>query len=102
MEQRFLRGSGCYDCTSCGRKTRAVDPTVASARHCAQCREIAGIGNSIRDGMPAAEAAPRLANLAAQIVAHGGRDPRDRLIPIQEDVANGISASTVAPFVKDW
>lgn len=69
----FTRGSGCYTCGSCGRRTRNVDPDAAAVLVCAQCYEIAGIENSIDDGVfSQTEGAPRLAELRAEIAAKGG------------------------------
>jgi hypothetical protein len=50
-----------------------VDPDAAAVLVCAQCYEIAGIENSIDDGVfSQTEGAPRLAELRAEIAAKGG------------------------------
>lgn len=49
---RFKRGSGCYTCTSCGRKTRATgrgDNEHVSM--CAECYDKAGDENAVADGI---------------------------------------------------
>lgn len=47
---RFTRGSGCYTCRSCGRKTR--DTGRGDNEHiglCAECFDLGGIENAICD-----------------------------------------------------
>lgn len=69
---RFAKGSGCYNCGCCGRKTRDTDGEGYLGL-CAECYEIGGIENGISDGAYTAEhAAPRLAELRARIIAKGG------------------------------
>lgn len=50
VANRFQRGSGCYNCGSCGRKTRGTgrgDNELTGM--CVECYEIGGIENQIAD-----------------------------------------------------
>lgn len=48
---RFSRGSGCYTCRCCGRKTRATgNNDNEHIRLCVECYDIGGIENGISDG----------------------------------------------------
>lgn len=50
VRNRFERGSGCYTCRSCGRKTRSTgrgDNELIQL--CEECYELAGIENMISD-----------------------------------------------------
>jgi hypothetical protein len=50
MAERFKRGSGCFTCSDCGRRTRATDHgDNAHCELCPDCYEVAGILNSISD-----------------------------------------------------
>jgi len=47
----FTKGSGCYTCLNCGRKTRATgNNDNEHVKMCEQCYEIGGIENLIIDG----------------------------------------------------
>jgi hypothetical protein len=47
---KFQRGSGCYTCYQCGRKTRATGQgDNEHVQLCVECYEIAGIENTISD-----------------------------------------------------
>lgn len=48
---RFKAGQGAFQCCDCGRLTRDTGGDNGSVRLCPQCFEIAGIENSIADGM---------------------------------------------------
>jgi hypothetical protein len=67
----FQRGSGCFDCRSCGRRTRDTGVQSIGAKVCTDCYELAGMDNACNDNgtSPAdegytAEIAARLANIA--------------------------------------
>ena len=47
----FEKGSGCYTCQCCGRKTRSTgNGDNEHVKLCAECYEMGGIENSIADG----------------------------------------------------
>jgi len=47
---RFQRGSGCYTCNVCGRKTRSTGRgDNEDVKLCVECYEVAGIENQIAD-----------------------------------------------------
>lgn len=47
---KFQRGSGCYTCQACGRKTRATGRNENEhVGLCAPCYDLAGIENDISD-----------------------------------------------------
>lgn len=47
----FQKGSGCYKCNCCGRKTRATgNNDNEHVGLCYECYEMGGIENSISDG----------------------------------------------------
>jgi hypothetical protein len=74
---RFAKGSGCYACNCCGRKTRAVGHgDCEHVRLCAQCYELAGYENMVQDGakLSGSEQA-HVARLVAEVKAAGGHDP---------------------------
>ena len=54
----FKKGSGCYECVICGKKTRAGvgDDSSALLGQCASCYEEAGAENAIMDGTMTVEA----------------------------------------------
>lgn len=48
----FTKGSGCYKCGCCGRKTRDDgNGDSVNVLLCTECFEIGGIENSITDGI---------------------------------------------------
>lgn len=51
QNKRFSKGSGCYTCSSCRKKTRDVNKEEGQAGLCAKCYEKAGDENSVSDGM---------------------------------------------------
>lgn len=51
MNSRFNKGSGCYTCQSCGKKTRDVNREEGAARLCSDCYEKAGDENAVTDGL---------------------------------------------------
>jgi hypothetical protein len=47
---RFAKGSGCYRCLNCGRKTRATgNCDNENVQMCEECYNIGGIENLIAD-----------------------------------------------------
>lgn len=73
---RFARGTGCYTCESCGRKTRQTDVNSGSDwKVCADCFELAGYQNGISDNGPldAADYVDHARNHARTVYAKGGR-----------------------------
>lgn len=63
----FTRGSGCYECRSCGRRTR--DDGGGDSVHvrlCWQCYEIAGLENELSDNR-SSMTAEEIAQTEAQI-----------------------------------
>lgn len=70
---RFQRGSGCYECDVCGRKTRNVGNQSFSSKLCSECFDLAGIENEISDGHATAqELKDRILALTSDIAAKGG------------------------------
>ena len=79
MAGKFQRGSGCYECQSCGRKTRATgNNDNEHVRMCVQCYDIGEIENLIADGMyedetELKELEQQIKDLEAEIVKKGGK-----------------------------
>lgn len=48
MNNRFRRGSGCYTCKLCGKRTRDVDGN-ADVEMCQLCELKSGLENSLAD-----------------------------------------------------
>lgn len=48
-KRRFAKGSGCYTCQCCGKRTRAVDQDAANCRLCVQCFDWTGWENGHSD-----------------------------------------------------
>jgi hypothetical protein len=71
--RHFKRGSGCFACAVCGRKTRVT--TQDSYTLCAECWELAGIENSILYGCGTPEEyAEEVAELIAAAVKKGSNE----------------------------
>lgn len=50
-DSKFQKGSGCYKCKCCGRKTRATgNNDNEHVGLCLECYEMGGIDNMISDG----------------------------------------------------
>ena len=45
----FQRGSGCFVCEACGRRTRDTGTQSVGSRLCPDCYEIAGFYNTLQD-----------------------------------------------------
>jgi hypothetical protein len=49
---RFVKGSGCYICVTCKKKTRSTgNGDNEHCRLCERCYEIAGDENAVADGI---------------------------------------------------
>ena len=47
----FTKGTGCFTCISCGKKTRQTDdPDAASMKMCNRCWQMGGDDNAVSDG----------------------------------------------------
>lgn len=46
----FARGSGCYDCRCCKKKTRETGEGESQVKLCRQCYDDAGYENDHEDG----------------------------------------------------
>lgn len=75
---RFERGSGCFNCGSCGRKTRNTGDN-AGCGLCPECYEIGGLENTVSDngadskeGKWAVEEIKRLKAIVRQKGGKGG------------------------------
>lgn len=72
---RFARGTGCFTCESCGRRTRQTPVTAGSDWPvCEDCFELAGYQNGISDNGPvdAADYIVYARNHARTLYAKGG------------------------------
>lgn len=70
---RFVRGSGAYKCTCCGRQTRSTGRgDNENLRQCAECYDLGGVENEILDygSTPARQA--EAAGLRKRIAEKGG------------------------------
>lgn len=75
---KFQRGSGCFNCHSCGRSTRDTGGDNTAVRLCAECYEIGGIENQIADQsfygeQTEASCLAEIEKLRTAIVAKGGK-----------------------------
>lgn len=70
---RFEKGSGCFDCGVCGRKTRATGGDNDSVKLCEECYEIAGIENQISDQGSTPELLAEIESLKMRCVSKGGK-----------------------------
>ena len=48
---RFRRGTGCYTCSSCGKRTRNTGDQSLGSTLCPRCWEESGDENMVQDGM---------------------------------------------------
>lgn len=70
---RFSKGSGCYPCRCCGRKTRSTGRgDNENLELCSQCYDLTGIENSISDNGSTPELETAAKNLREEIRALGG------------------------------
>lgn len=49
-KSRFTRGSGCYTCRACGKRTRETGEGESSIELCIRCYDDAGLENNHSDG----------------------------------------------------
>lgn len=70
---RFERGSGCYTCQNCKRKTRSTGRgDNENVGLCEECYEMAGIDNAFADGQGTPEMRAEWHRLKAACIAKGG------------------------------
>src|SRR5882724_8793953 len=74
---RFERGSGCFNCGVCGRRTRSTGEN-AGCDLCPQCYEVAGIENMISDRSydspeEKAKLEAEINKLNAEVIKPGGK-----------------------------
>lgn len=89
----FQRGSGCFNCSCCGRQTRHTGEQAYGSDLCPNCWEVAGIENEISDGhreddMDKAEAEIR--SLEADATSKGGflgKFAAYRVMPLEDSKA---------------
>lgn len=48
---QFQRGSGCYTCLICGKRTRETGGGESGCNLCVRCMEVSGHENSVADGV---------------------------------------------------
>lgn len=72
MNNRFRAGRGVFTCSICKRRTRDSGQAL-SADCCFECYELAGLQNTVYDGVAtASELAPERDRFTAIISARGG------------------------------
>jgi len=49
-KDRFEKGSGCYTCLDCGKRTRETGECESGCQLCKECYELAGLENMLQDG----------------------------------------------------
>lgn len=71
---RFMRGTGCFTCNRCGRKTRSTGRgDNENVGLCRECYDLCGIENEISDGgRTEADAHADIVFLKNTIIAKGG------------------------------
>ncbi len=70
---RFQKGSGCYTCQSCARRTRSTGRGDNEfSKLCAECYDLAGIENAISDGSDPEDYAVEISDLLQIISKRGG------------------------------
>lgn len=72
---RFQRGSGCFTCIICKRRTRDTGQgyDVQSLRQCAECYEIGGLENAVMDGDSSPETLAEIEKLKQIVISKGGK-----------------------------
>lgn len=72
-KNRFQKGSGCYTCRVCSRRTRSTGRGDNEyVLLCAECYDLAGIENAISDGSDPENYAAEIAGLLHTISKRGG------------------------------
>ena len=70
----FTKGSGCYVCNSCRRKTRDDgNGDSVGCGLCTECYELAGLENTISDEGATDELLAQVTELKLKIRAKGGK-----------------------------
>lgn len=90
INSQFARGSGCYTCDSCHRKTRATNRDAAFTGLCAECYELASFYNTLQDGGSVLPYAAAIMEHCANITKKGGTldgDALDLLDAIKQGAA---------------
>lgn len=54
-QNRFAKGTGCFVCECCGRRTRENGQGAGGKHTCLECWELAGLENAVLDGEPLEE-----------------------------------------------
>jgi len=72
QRNRFARGSGCYTCRACGRRTREVGDG-AQVQLCEPCYDLAGWQNSISDNGPTEDSLEACRTATKTILSKGGK-----------------------------
>lgn len=74
INSQFQRGSACYGCLSCGRKTRSTGQgDNEMVRLCVECYELAGIENEMSDHGRTPELIAEIKKLQEVISTKGGK-----------------------------
>ena len=93
---RFARGSGCYTCQTCGRRTRETGDG-ANVKLCEPCYDLAGWQNSISDNGPDPQYLEVCRDRARTVYARGGRlDWADAFWAERGDAYDGIHEMALA------
>lgn len=78
---RFTKGSGCYNCNSCGLKTRSTGDN-GQCHLCENCYDLAGFDNMVSDDGIESLTEGNIAdirNMAANLIQRGGTVSFDNL-----------------------
>lgn len=102
----FTKGSGCYTCTMCGRKTR--DDGNGDSVHCglcSQCYEYSGLENEMLDyepGYSTTELNPeRMEELRKEVLSKGGNDTYLRY-HLRNESMGIVQAALNQALREDW
>jgi len=72
LSNRFQAGSGCYNCSCCGRKTRSTGDE-GDLSLCFECYEMSGIENLMNDQGETPELRADYERLKQACIEKGGR-----------------------------
>ena len=73
QNNRFKRGSGVFNCSSCTRATRDTGGDNTDLRLCEECYEMAGIENTISDGNDDPVLLTKFEELKTRCLSKGGK-----------------------------